>query len=125
MLEIISNKWLLPLLTVTFVLIFALSIVYLATDRRPAIEVNVESTEQIDDDMAISISRTALEKARLLDPMLVPMPYNGKKIFARNIHNPNDGYVLWRWQDKRSPGYTVYITRKGASAICRISRHKT
>ena len=73
------------------------------------------------DELAISLSKTELEKIGVDVSKMEPVPYSDDtdKLFARNSFSKNDGYVLWHQKTgKASSGYSVFIRKKGSKIYC-------
>lgn len=77
----------------------------------------------VTEDIAIDVTKRTLEKNGIDTSNMIPVPYwqNDNRIFARNEHSPNNGYVLWH--DKRNIKtlyeYSVSIERKDDHFLCK------
>ncbi|SRR6266568_2984906 len=74
----------------------------------------------IGDDEAVRLSREALRRAVKNFADYRPQPYNGTNIFATNIYNSNDGYVLWAHTIRPNEGFRVVMEIKGTNIICEV-----
>jgi len=74
----------------------------------------------IGDDEAIRVSREALRRAVRNFADYEPQPYNGTNIFAANIYNSNDGYVLWAHKTRANEGFHVAMEIKGSNVVCEV-----
>ncbi len=75
----------------------------------------------LDEALAISLSRNTLIRSGIEVSKMAPVPYGDdpKKFFARNLYDPNSGYVLWdEIGEGASSKYSVSIRKKGDKIYC-------
>lgn len=86
----------------------------------------VERSESLREDVAIRISKKALEMHGVDVKNFVPSPYreNSTEILARNALGENAGYVIWRQVGDLKYGYSVSISQKNGKWVCVVGRLK-
>jgi hypothetical protein len=89
------------------------------TSRR--ISIAIGENEPLSEQLALDVSKQALQKTGLLTPQLAPAPYREGKYFARNVEDENSGYTIWYAGGDGSSGYTVRLSRSGDAVDCNIS----
>lgn len=100
--------------------IFPIFLLNASCAEKPCME-GVPDKFVITDELAITLSKKALEEFGLDISKYEPEPYSEdtKKLFARNAITNNDGYVLWKEKNSTSgSGYSVFIRRKGSDIYC-------
>ena len=69
---------------------------------------------------AVQLSRKALERA-VRDPSVYELlRYDNTNLFARNVYDPNEGYVLWRSRANHRKGFTVHMEQHENEVVCEI-----
>src|SRR5260221_679500 len=74
----------------------------------------------VGDDEAVRLSRQALRRAVKNFSDYEVQPYKGTNIFATNIYNSNEGYVLWPHKTRANEGFRVAMQVTGSNVLCEV-----
>lgn len=114
---------LLSRIAVILVIVLTLGLAFWAASTHSSrqISIAIGEDEPLSEQLALGISKQALQKTGLLTPQLAPVFYREGKYFARSVENENSGYTIWYSGGDGSSGYTVDLNRSGDAVDCNFS----